>query len=112
MVRGQVTAEAETRGRQSYQYHKFTVNHFEAKLFFLIDVLWIQWNDRWGIQLEMILYYFDDSKAQMDRKRGIWTCCLEKIDHGTYNYMQAHLKKNPRSIQIYRQFKERQLKDQ
>ena len=47
----------------------------------------------WGIQLEMILYYFDDSKAQMDRKRGIWTCCLEKMDHGTYKYMQAHLKK-------------------
>ena len=45
----------------------------------------------WSIQLEMILYYFDDSKAQMDRKRGIWTCCLEKMDHGTYKYMQAHL---------------------
>ena len=66
----------------------------------------------WSIQLEMILYYFDDSKAQMDRKRGIWTCCLEKMDHGTYKYMQAHLKKNPRSVQIYRQFKERQLNDQ
>ena len=47
----------------------------------------------WSIQLEMILYYFDDSKAQMDRKRGIWTYYLEKMDHGTYKYMQAHLKR-------------------
>ena len=44
----------------------------------------------WSIQLEMILYYFDDSKAQMDRKRGIWTCCLEKMDHGTFKNICKH----------------------